>query len=48
MPRSFPLITNARLASAFVNAFCEMDEKETIQTDSGVIYAVPVWEWVLG
>lgn len=25
-----------------------MDEKETIQTDSGVIYIVPVWEWMLG
>lgn len=25
---NIPLITNARLASAFVNAFCEMDEKD--------------------
>lgn len=25
-----------------------MDEKETIQTDSGVIYVLPVWEWMLG
>lgn len=25
-----------------------MDEKETIQTDSGVIHVVPVWEWMLG
>lgn len=25
-----------------------MDEKETIPTDSGVIYVVPVWEWLLG
>lgn len=24
-----------------------MDEKETIQTDSGVIHVVPVWEWML-
>jgi carbamoyl-phosphate synthase large subunit len=25
---NIPLITNARLASAFVNAFCDMDEKD--------------------